>query len=82
LSASEHDPEQPGARLRVVGGGVPTSEELAAIVVALTPAGGSGAPDADRPAVPAWTAAALTEGVGGPAISRPSDLSAFGPRGS
>jgi hypothetical protein len=81
LSASEHDPEQPGARLRVVAGGVPTSEELAAIVVALTPAGG-GAPDADRPAVPAWTAAALTEGVGGPAISRPSDLTAFGSPGS
>jgi hypothetical protein len=81
LSGPEHDPEQPGARLRVVGGGVPTSEELAAIVVALTPAGGS-APDADRPAVPAWTAAALTEGVGGPAISRPSDLSAFGSPGS
>jgi hypothetical protein len=81
LSASEHDPERPGALLRIVGGGVPTSEQLAAIVVALTPAGGS-APDADRPAVPAWTAAALTEGVGGPAISRPSDLSAFGSPGS
>jgi hypothetical protein len=78
VSGHEHGPDQPGARLHVVGGGDPTSEELAAIVVALTPTGGGGGPDADRPAVPAWTAAALSESVGGPAISRPSDLVAFG----
>jgi hypothetical protein len=78
----EHEVEPPGDRLQVVGGGDPTAEELAAIVVALTPAAGGGTPHAARAAVPAWTAAALAEGVGGPAISRPGDLTTYGPRGS
>jgi hypothetical protein len=81
LSGPEHEVTSPGTRLEVVGGGDPTAEELAAIVVALTPAG-RGSSDVDRLTVPAWTAAALTEGVGGPAISRPSDLDTFDPRRS
>jgi hypothetical protein len=82
VSGPEHEPEQPSARLLVLGGGDPTAEELVAIVVALTPATGVGSSPTDRPAVLAWTAAALTEGVGGPAISRPSDLTTFAPRGA
>ncbi|MFP5310269.1 MAG: hypothetical protein ACLGIR_11925 [Actinomycetes bacterium] len=49
-------------QLRVVGGGAPTPEELAALIVALTPAGGGA--DAAVPVAAAWSRAALLEGVG------------------
>jgi hypothetical protein len=70
------------ARLEVVGGGTPTPEQLAAVVLALTPtAAADGERPNERPTVPAWTAAALAEGVGGPRVVLPADLTAPGPRG-
>jgi hypothetical protein len=58
-------------RFVVVTGGRPSDEELAALVVALTPS----APHepSERP-VPAWSRAALLEGTGSLAITRPADL--------
>jgi hypothetical protein len=61
------------------GGGTPPPEVLAALAVALTPSA-DGA-DAPAPAVPAWTAAALAEGVGGRTAARPSDLTELAPGG-
>jgi len=63
--------------------GAPSPAELAALVVALTPVAAAPSPDGDtdgadagRPAaqVPAWTLAALLEGVGGTPALRPTDL--------
>lgn len=72
---SDHDDDQPTVAplgLRVVGGGEPTPEELAALVVALTPvavpAAAVGDTGADR--TPAWARAARLESVGhAPAVS-------------
>jgi hypothetical protein len=63
------------SRIEVVGGGTASAEELAALVVALTPVAGTVTETAERrPSMPAWTAAALREGVGGASVLRPSDL--------
>ncbi|MFA9447061.1 hypothetical protein [Egicoccus sp. AB-alg6-2] len=58
--------------------GAPTTVDLAAIVVALTPVD---VPRTDEPetrggrrATPAWTRAALLEGVGGRVAVSPADL--------
>lgn len=57
----------PTARIEVVAGGEPSAEELAALVVALTPVAVVGDADevsASRPGGSAWTEAGLLEGVG------------------
>jgi hypothetical protein len=69
----------PAARVEVRGGGEPTAEQLAALVVALTPTGGTDEPGAGRASVPAWTAAALREGVGGAQVLAPADLRELDP---
>jgi hypothetical protein len=81
LEAGSEGPVAPGGRVEVVGGGAASAEELAALVVALTPvAGPAASPNGPgRRAVPAWTAAALREGVGGAAVVRPSDLRELDP---
>lgn len=63
----------PNARIEVVGGGAVSAEELAAVVVALTPVGG-GDPSPGPAGPPAWARAALLEGVGYRMPTRPSDL--------
>jgi hypothetical protein len=59
--------------LQLVGGGEPTPEELAAVLVALTPVGGDDGGDGS-PATPAWTRAAMLEGIGGRPAASPADL--------
>lgn len=59
--------------LRVVAGGEPTAEEIAALVVALTPSGGH-APEPTGPAP--WLRAAMIEGVGGRPPTSPADIAA------
>jgi hypothetical protein len=67
------DVPTPAARIEVVGGGVVSADELAAVVVALTPVGGG--EDTPGPVgPPAWARAALLEGVGHRTPTRPSDL--------
>jgi hypothetical protein len=69
------DATTPSSRIDVVGGGRASAEQLAALVVALTPVAGAVTETADRPpSPPAWTAAALREGVGRATVLRPSDL--------
>jgi hypothetical protein len=79
------DPHGPGpataGHLRVVAGGTPTPAELAALVVALTPAATAVPAPAEEP-VPAWTRAALHEGVGGPRVFDPTELRHLAPRWS
>jgi len=48
---------------RVTGGGTPSDEELAAMIVALTPVAAAAAPEAPRRAS-GWLRAARLEGVG------------------
>lgn len=69
--------DAPASRIHVVGGGVPSHAELAALTVALTPVAGpdASAGDAVEP-TPAWARAALLEGVGHRIPTRPSDLAA------
>ena len=55
--------ETPPLALRVTGGGEPTAQELAALLVTLTPTSSDETGAARGPA--AWTRAALIEGVGG-----------------
>jgi hypothetical protein len=69
----DETPTPPPLALQVVGGGEPTPEELAAVLVALTPAGGDGGGDGG-PTTPAWTRAAMLEGVGGRPAASPADL--------
>lgn len=72
--------EQDGAnRIEVVGGGVATAEQLAAVVVALTPVAG---PDEDAAVsdVPAWARAGLLENVGGRRVASRADLVTPGSR--
>lgn len=58
-------------------GGVPSPEEVAAVVIALTPVDGG---DADRDAgPPPWRRAAIIEGLGGRPVSKAWDLSRRGP---
>lgn len=66
------------ADLRIEHGN-PTAAEVAALVVALTPAGGDPAAEGTTgPTLPSWTHAALLEGVGGPTVYAPADLPARG----
>lgn len=75
------DAEEPPAagQLRVVAGGTPTPEELAALVVALTPTGGDGPGPAPGPAP--WQRAAMLEGIGGRPATSPADLTVTLARG-
>lgn len=63
-------------RIEVTQGGEPSAEQLAALVVALTPVqvrhAGEGASEPAR--TPAWARAALLEGAGGRAAVDPGDL--------
>lgn len=67
-------------RYRIVGGGEPTPEQLAAVVVALTPVvvvdeeQAVPAADTNRPA---WQRAALLEAVGARILASPADLTAL-----
>ncbi len=63
--------QPPTARIEVLGGGTVGAEQLAAVVVALTPSGSDEDPGV---AAPAWARAALLEGVGMLPPTRPSDL--------
>jgi hypothetical protein len=65
------DVEAPPLAVRVVGGGEPTAEQLAAVLVALTPTGGG---DDGHVRTAAWTRAAMIEGVGGRPATSPADL--------
>lgn len=67
----------PRPRFVITGGGEPAAEQLAALVVALTPAPAK--PPGAGPA--AWRHAALLEGVGGPSILAPRDLDVASPHG-
>lgn len=68
----------PPLAMRVLGGGEPTPEQLAAVLVTLTPAEDGD----DGPArTAAWTRAALIEGVGGRPPTSPADLDASIRRG-
>jgi hypothetical protein len=71
VSSEPPEPQRRLGRIEVRGGGAVAPEELAALVVALTPAGGGGAGGEGEGPVPAWTAAALSEGVGGPRVDAP-----------
>ena len=76
----ETTPPAPPLAVRVVGGGQPTDEQLAALLVALTPAPAAAPPSpaatatGTRTTMAAWSRAALIEGVGGAAAARPADL--------
>lgn len=64
-------------RIEFVQGGVPSEEEVAAVVIALTPVDGG---DADRDAgPPSWRRAAIIEGLGGRPVSNARDLARRGP---
>ena len=69
----------PAPALRVLAGGEPTPEELAAIVVALTPTGGGNDQRKRGPAP--WLRAAMIEGVGGRPPTSPADLAVADHRG-
>lgn len=56
--------------LRIVHGGQPGPEQLAALVLALTPVAAAGPP----PSEPAWGRAFRLEATGGARLVRPSDL--------
>ncbi len=74
----DEQPETPPVALRVLGGGAPSPEQLAAVIVALTPTAG----DDETPArPPAWTRAAMIEGVGGRTPTSPADLDVSANRG-
>jgi hypothetical protein len=73
------DPQPPAARVAVRAGGAPTPEQLAALVVALTPSGVTDEPGGGRPTLPAWAAAALREGAGGAQVLAPADLRELDP---
>lgn len=61
-------------RFEITGGGEPSPEELAALVIALTPV----AVDGDGPAAPpGWLRASLHEGVGARPAVAPGDVDAF-----
>lgn len=63
-------------RYVIVGGGRPTPEELAALIVALAPVAME---HNDRGATPSgWTRAALLEGVGERAFASPAELALRG----
>jgi hypothetical protein len=69
--------DTPLPRYELVRGGTPTPEQLAALVVALTPVPvvEEGVDGQDTPATtPAWLRAALLEGVGDRRYASPGDL--------
>jgi hypothetical protein len=68
----------PAPRYVVTGGGEPSRDELAAVVVALTPVAVV-ARDAGPARPPAWTRAALVEGVGHRTLVSAPDLDAAAP---
>jgi hypothetical protein len=78
---TQQDLVPPAARVEVRGGGTPTPEQLAALVVALTPSGGTDESGDGRPTLPAWTAASLREGVGRAQVLAPADLRDLDPHG-
>jgi hypothetical protein len=67
------------ADIRVLHGS-PTDDEVAAVVVALTPVAAAGGLPAGAGSddVPAWTRAALLEGIGGATVHAPDGLAAPG----
>jgi hypothetical protein len=72
VSGSEHEAGR--ADLVIDRGGDPSPEELAALTVALTALGAAAAGPAADPLPPAWTRAALLEGVGARIVAAPGDL--------
>lgn len=72
-AATPQPPDDAGPRIAMVGGGRPTPAQLAAVIVALTPVASAASHDG-APRVPAWTAAALREGVGQVRVSSLADL--------
>jgi hypothetical protein len=75
----ELEQTSPAPALRVLAGGQPTPEELAALVVALTPTGGADPQGRSGPAP--WLRAAMIEGVGGRPPTSPADLGVADLRG-
>ncbi len=59
-------------RFVVTRGGTPSEEEAAALALALARTTADDARPCAQP--PAWTRAALQEGVGGPIVTAPADL--------
>jgi hypothetical protein len=78
-AVSDANEDRAVTRVEITGGGTPTPEQLAALVVALTPAAGA-APAAPADVVPAWKRAALREGTGGPRTAVPGELEDLVPR--
>lgn len=78
MSGDATEPAAP--RVAVLRGGRPSDEEVAAIVVALTPAAPPAeiSPEADSQATPAWRRAAILESVGGAPLSSAADVHAAG----
>lgn len=64
--------DRAGSRFVITHGGEPGPEQLAALVIALTPS--VDAATSTRP--PAWRQAALLEGIGGARVLTPGDLDA------
>lgn len=77
---SDDSTQGPTATVRIVGGGTPSAEVLAALAVALTPVTVDGADAGGGAAMPAWAQAALLENVGGRRIAAPADLQRPGQR--
>jgi hypothetical protein len=77
VSAAEPEHERTNARIAFVGGGEPTPEEIAAIVVALTPVATPDSGGARRG--PAWLRASRLEGTGAPTVSSAADLATRAP---
>lgn len=72
---SDQPPEPANTDIRIVGGGRPSAEQLAALVVALTPTPPSPAEETAPVREDPWRRAALIEGVGGRPPTSPADLS-------
>lgn len=66
--------DAPPPRYQVVGGGAPSPEQVAALVIALTPVAVAPPERAERRVAP-WAQAALLEGVGGRSLLSAADLS-------
>jgi hypothetical protein len=67
------DVGRPGSRIRITRGGEPSPAQLAALTVVLTAAGGQAVP-AGPPTPPAWSHAALLEGIGARIVEEPAHL--------
>ena len=76
MTAADQDDAPTPPRYVVTGGGEPSAEELAALMVALTPVAG---PAEDDDAAPAWVDAALQEGIGRRPFVSADDLAAAPP---